>query len=129
VRKAGFRVLNRVWLFATVIFGIRNSAKDEKKASRIVTVLPVTHSAPANPSLALELPPLVKKRLGLDDQPSWIVLTEANQFAWPGPDLRRTSDSGSIAYGLLPEVLYEKMRARFLDILRNRKIRLVNRTE
>ena len=29
-----------------------------------------------------------KRRLGLDDARSWIMVTEGNRFAWPGPDLR-----------------------------------------
>jgi len=38
--------------------------------------------------LAVEISHETKRRLGLDDDRSWIVLTEANRFAWPGPDLR-----------------------------------------
>lgn len=43
-------------------------------------------------------------RLGLDDERSWVVLTEANRFVWPGPDLRplRFGDAASIAYGPYP---------------------------
>src|ERR1700753_4447422 len=54
----------------------------------IVTVLPITHSPPSDPEFALEVPQETKFRLGLDSDRSWIVLTEANKFAWPGPDLR-----------------------------------------
>ncbi len=60
---------------------------------RIVTVLPVTHTPQANPNLAVEIPPVVKRRLKLDDERSWVVLTEANRFIWPGPDLRISSNS------------------------------------
>jgi hypothetical protein len=56
--------------------------------SPIVRVLPVTHSAPADPADALEIPHPTKRRLGLDSDRSWVVLTEANDFIWPGPDLR-----------------------------------------
>lgn len=55
---------------------------------KTVTVLPVTHSPPGDLSLAMEIPVETKKRLGLDGARSWVVLSEANQFAWPGPDLR-----------------------------------------
>ena len=54
----------------------------------VVTVLPVTHTPPYNSALAVEIPPDTKRRLGLDDARSWIVLAEANRFVWPGPDLR-----------------------------------------
>ena len=44
-------------------------------------------------------PDTVKRRLELDDERSWIVLTEANRFIWPGPDLRPSTpgDSASAA--------------------------------
>ena len=38
-----------------------------------VLVLPVTHDAPHDPDTAVELPPRVKRRLGLDDARSWVV--------------------------------------------------------
>lgn len=87
---------------------------------QIVTVLPVTHSPPSNPALAMEISAETKKRLGLDDAQSWVVLTEANQFIWPGPDLRPvvSGDIGSIAYGQLPRAFYMQLRVRFVAILR-----------
>ena len=36
----------------------------------------------------IELPQQTKTRLGLDDERSWVIVSEANDFAWPGPDLR-----------------------------------------
>jgi hypothetical protein len=99
----------------------------------IVTVLPITHTPPAksDAALAIEIPAATKRRLGLDDDRSWIVLTEANRFAWPGPDLRMASndDPSSILYGLLPEELFERVRKTFLVALKNRKARLVTRTQ
>ena len=59
---------------------------DERDRQR-VQVLPVTHSPPDDPRDALEIPQPVKARLGLDHERSWIVLTELNEFIWPGPDL------------------------------------------
>ena len=52
----------------------------------IVRVLPVTHSKPVDPEGALEIPLPTKLRLGLDSERSWVVLDEANDFIWPGPD-------------------------------------------
>ncbi len=48
-----------------------------------VTVLPVTHSAPADPASVVEIPLPVKRHLGLDDDRSWIVVAEGNEFLWP----------------------------------------------
>lgn len=80
---------------------------EDESGRQVVTVLPVTHSPPSDPSQALEIPVETKHRLGLDDERSWVVMTEANQFEWPGPDLRptRAGEAGSVAYGHLPEVL------------------------
>ena len=54
---------------------------------RVVTVSPVTHSAPSRPDEAVEIPLTTKRRLGLDDARSWILVSAANRFVWPGPDL------------------------------------------
>jgi hypothetical protein len=66
-----------------------------------VLVLPITHSAPELPEYAIELPPRVKAHLRLDADRSWVVLSESNEFVWPGPDLRRASggDERSIGHG------------------------------
>lgn len=96
-----------------------------------VTVLPVTHTPPHDPALAIEIPAETKRRLGLDDARSWVVLTEANQFLWPGPDLRPAipGDAGSIAYGLLPRGFYLQLRAKFVAVLRAGRAGAITRTE
>jgi hypothetical protein len=92
--------------------------------------LPVTHTPPRDPAHGLEIPTSTKRRLGLEDQ-SWIVLTEANIFAWPGPDLRPSPGKGaeSVAFGALPRELFNTMRDRVLELDKQRKVRLVPRTE
>jgi hypothetical protein len=82
-----------------------------------VIVLPVTHQAPLNPEDAVELPLETKKRLRLDDDRSWVVLTEANTFTWPGPDLRPKktgADATDVAYGFLPQEFFRQVRDKFL---------------
>jgi hypothetical protein len=97
----------------------------------MVTVLPVTHNPPVQAEDAIEIPAATKRRLGLDDQRSWIVLTEANEFNWPGPDLRLTahSNSNSFSYGFLPYALYERVRIGFIEATMKRRAATVNRTE
>ena len=112
---------------------------------RVVTVLPISHTPPANPELAVELPAATKRRLGLDDERSWVVLTDANRFPaqallapnptgeptlrrkGPGPDLRpaRPGDAASVAYGLLPFGLFETIRQQFIAAIRARRARIV----
>jgi hypothetical protein len=96
-----------------------------------VTVLPVTHSPPSDPALVMEIPAETKRRLGLDDERSWIVLTEANQFLWPGPDLRPTKAGTmeSVAYGLLPRAFFMKLRAKFVAVLKAGGVTPVARSE
>jgi hypothetical protein len=50
----------------------------------VVTVVPITHTRPAETADAVEIPAALKRHLGLDDLPSWIVVTETNDFIWPG---------------------------------------------
>jgi hypothetical protein len=93
---------------------------EEGEGEKVVTVLPVTRSLPGDLDLALEIPAATKSRLGLDAARSWVVLTEANRFAWPGPDLRPAvaGDASSAAYGLLPRAFFLMLRQRFVAVLR-----------
>jgi hypothetical protein len=94
-------------------------------------VLPVTRSPPDEENEAVAIPVAVKRRLGLDEGPSWIVVSEVNVFTWPGPDLRFVPGKGlqSAAYGFLPPGLFNVVRDRFLERARRRKAGLVPRTE
>jgi hypothetical protein len=59
------------------------------------------------------------------------VLTEANRFIWPGPDLRPATpgDQMSVAYGPLPYALFEQIKLKFLAALKASSARAVRRTE
>lgn len=111
-----------------VVLLLKNDEGDD-----VVTVLPVTHTPPSrsDADMAVEIPADTKRRLGLDDDRSWIVLTEANRFVWPGPDLRMmaSGDPSSVLYGVLPEVLFERVRTRFLVALKANRAKMVLRTK
>jgi hypothetical protein len=96
-----------------------------------ILVLPITHTPPANPADAVEIPAETKNRLGLDFDRSWIVISEANEFLWPGPDLRAIPgrDDSTIAYGTLPPRFFAHVRERFLERDRSEKSTRVQRTE
>jgi hypothetical protein len=81
-----------------------------------VTVVPLTRSPPGHTTDAIEIPAETKRRLGLDDERSWIVVSEANVFGWPGPDIRPAVSRRfeTVAYGLLPANLFREVRERFL---------------
>jgi hypothetical protein len=72
-----------------------------------------------------------KKRLGLDAERSWIMITEANQFLWPGPDLRPVpgADVSTIACGPLPPRFFAHVRDKFLERDQREKSARVRRTE
>ena len=106
-------------------------ATANESGDQVVTVLPISHTPPSNPLLAVEIPAVVKRRLKLDDERSWVVLAEANRFTWPGPDLRplRPGDAQSTAYGPLPYGLFEEVRVKFIAVLRNQAVSRVVRTQ
>jgi hypothetical protein len=60
-----------------------------------------------------------------------VVLSEANRFLWPGPDLRpaRPGDAATVAYGQLPYTLFEEIRRKFLAAIRMRRAGVVPRSE
>lgn len=94
---------------------------------REVLVAPITHRRPAGPAGAVAIPPATAARLGLDAEPSWIVVTEVNRFVWPGPDLRPV-DPGRWAYGYLPTGLFRAARARLAAFARRGRVGEVRRT-
>ena len=102
-------------------------AKDEGETR--VAVAAITHSPPQGDTIAISVPPLTSKRLGLDDEPKWIVISEVNIFTWPGPDLRPVSgrQPKTIAYGILPERLTSQLINQARENLQRRQTRVVER--
>jgi hypothetical protein len=82
----------------------------------IVTVLPITHSPPAQPSDAVEIPAPIKRHLGLDAERSWVVVSEGNEFVWPGYDLRKIARQNRYDYGFLPPRFFNQVLAAFLRL-------------
>ena len=96
----------------------------------IVSVVPVTHSPPSNPADAVVMPPGLKRHLGLDDQPSWIVISELNDFVWPGPDLRPIpGKTDRYDYGVLPPSFFRKLQEAIFARITAKKLGIVPRTE
>ena len=103
----------------------------DEDGERDVLVLPVTHTPPLDPLDAIEILSVTKSRLGLDFDRSWIVITEANEFVWPGPDLRPLvgRDETGVAYGMLPPRFFAYVRDRFLERHQSERRTQVKRTE
>jgi hypothetical protein len=107
------------------------AARQTIAGREVVTVVPVTHSQPANPDDAIEIPAALKTHLGLDGHRSWIVVTETNDFLWPGPDLQPIADVKPTLfdYGMLPPRFFAYIRDRILRAHRERSLRRVPRPE
>jgi hypothetical protein len=106
----------------TVIVLCATQAEDQ---STIVTVLPITHAAPRNASDAVEIPQAIKKHLGFDDERSWIIIAEGNEFVWPGFDLRKVANKDAYEYGYLPPRFFDKVRDAFVNLA---KVNLIDRS-
>jgi hypothetical protein len=96
--------------------------------SPVVRVLLVTHTSPQRDEKAIEIPAATKRRLGPDDERSWIVLSENNRFVGPGPDLRPVDDDTGY-YGPLPPALFAEIRTRFVTLARNARHGQTHRSE
>ncbi len=108
-----------------IVLSVRN-----RDGRTIVTVAPITHTLPASPDIAVEIPAETKARLGLDGARSWIIAADLNRFIWPGVDLRPTARGGRThAHGLLPPALYAQVRDRVLALARTGRASLTPRDE
>lgn len=93
-----------------------------------VTVAPITHAPPALDGTAIEVPPNVKRQLGLDDGRSWIVVDQVNTFEWPGFDVRPLPGfPRRFAYGFLPPNFLSLVAARVREIAFAKRLRMTDR--
>lgn len=93
-----------------------------------VFILPVTHTEPHDSAEAIEIPLATKHRLKLDDDRSWLILSEVNRFIWVGPDVRKTQ-SNEYSYGFLPSGLVKDAISNFKHNAMNRRLGIVNRDD
>jgi hypothetical protein len=87
-----------------------------------VRVLPITRT-PTEEARSIAIPSKVKRHLALDADASWIVLDEANEFFWPGVDLRPISRSkpGVWTFGVLPTEIFDEIQTKLRRILHQRR--------
>jgi hypothetical protein len=99
-----------------------------ENGATLVTVLPITHRVPSDPTSAVELPSMVKRHLGLDDDRSWVIVDEGNEFVWPGYDLRKIPRTGRYDFGFLPPRLFDQIRRAFVRFHRSNRAKLARRS-
>ena len=90
-------------------------AVEREEGELVVTLAPLTRRRPKNLQKAVALTAATRRRLGLGNQPNWILASEVNSFYWPGPDLRPTA-KGQYAYGELPAVVFEALKQKILAV-------------
>jgi hypothetical protein len=96
----------------------------------VADVVPITHTPTDG---AVEIPVSVKRRMGLDDDPSWIVTTEINRFFWPGIDIRRAKEEwhqGGPAWhwGILPVNIFNQAKEAVLKHRADKTLAIVPRS-
>jgi hypothetical protein len=99
----------------------------QQDGETLVTVLPVTHRAPDEAAAAVEIPRAVKTHLGLDDARSWVVVSEGDQFVWPGYDLRKAPTTDRFDYGFLPPRFFTDVLKAFRAWHKARKVKVIQR--
>lgn len=111
------------------------SRQDEFGAT-IVYALGISHMKPQNGRRALEIPPRLRRHLGLDAEPQWIYTDEVNVFVWPGPDLRpahwlstRELVEDSCVIGPLPDDWFALVKRHFAESYGLKRLNVTKRTE
>lgn len=94
---------------SVIVLCVKRKADDAAS----VIVLPITHSPPLNSGDAVEIPPRIKAHLGLDEARSWVVVTEGNEFIWPGYDIRKVPGQDDYAFGFLPPRFFTQIVTAF----------------
>ena len=109
--------------------GVTVLAIERTDDTALITVLPITHSPPPKePASAIEIPATIKRHLGLDDERSWIVVSEGNEFDWPGYDLRKIPGTDRYDCGFLPPRFFSSVVEAFQEWHRKNKGKMTSRT-
>ncbi len=91
-------------------------------------LLPITHTPPPGDRAGIEVPARVRQALGLDDTPSWVIVSEHNIDEWPNAGLSPLPGlPDTFSCGFIPPRLFAQIKARFLELARAKKSRSVRR--
>jgi hypothetical protein len=112
---------------AAIVMTVAEDVGEMKRCA----VLPITHSPPNDETIAMELPAAVCKAAGLDMAQAWVVLSEYNEFRWPGFDLAPVPNRSkkTVAYGYLTSGFFLQLQTRWLALAETGHTDLVPRDE
>lgn len=97
------------------------AAMDPVVSPRFVVILPITHTAPGKDTVGIEIPAKVRQAIGLDDAPSWVIVSEHNIDEWPNGGLAPVPGRpGIFSYGFIPPRLFAQVKDKFLDLYRRK---------
>ena len=104
------------------------AASDSTATPCFVVILPITHTPPRDETAAVEIPPKVKRAIGLDDVPSWVIVSEHNVDEWPNGGLAPNPGRlGVFSYGFIPPGLFAQIKTKFLELAQQGRARRVRR--
>lgn len=93
------------------------AATNSVSSPRFIVILPFTHARPDGNTVGVEIPAKVRAALGLDDAPSWVIVSEHNVDEWPNGGLAQLPGRpGVFAYGFIPPGLFAQVKAKFLEL-------------
>jgi hypothetical protein len=103
-------------------------ALEDPAGSSSVVVLPITHSEPKAGTEGIEIPAAVCKNLGLDEDRSWVIVSEYNVDDWPNGGISPVPGRhGAFTYGYLSPRLLESIKRKFVDVIRQGRAKTVRR--
>ena len=104
------------------------AASDSSTNPRFVVILPITHTRPDKNTVGVELPTRVKQAIGLDDASSWVVVSEHNIDEWPNSGLSPIPGRpGTFSYGFIPPGLFAQIKAKFLELAKEKRSDAIRR--
>jgi hypothetical protein len=93
------------------------AAMDTTASPRFVVILPITHTPPDKDTVGVAIPAKVREALGLDEAPSWVIVSEHNVDEWPNGGLAPIPGRpGVFSYWFIPPGLFAQVKAKFLEV-------------
>ena len=93
------------------------AATDAIANPRFVVILAITHTPPVGDTIGVEIPQRARQAIGLDDAPSWVIVSEHNVDVWPNGGLSPgPGRAGVFSYGFLPPGLFARIKEKFLEL-------------